>query len=339
MTRNCYMFRNAAAFGVALLFLGVAAAQPPSIGKDDKKNPGDKKAPPKDAPAKPDPAVDAWVKVLTEKIADKNNAVRDSAGAALVALGPVALPALKKLADGDDKASASAAKGLIAKIDNTPQRGPGGQGRFQGFPGGRDTGGLLDRVTKDLELTDKQKDKVKEIFSAYEKLTRDAFEKLRDGGRPDFEKIRASMKTLKDGLLNDLKGVLSAEQLKKVEKALDSGPGFFRRGPGGDRPERGGPPDGRGAPSGAGFLEQALKGLDLTDKQKDQIKIISANHTKKITELLGKGRDAEALKKAHDDLLKELKGVLSDEQFKKFEKAFQQGGPGQPNERRPSRDF
>ena len=47
------------------------------------------------------------------------------------------------------------------------------------------------------------------------------------------------MKTMQEDLLKELKGVLNAEQLKKVEKALESGPGGFgaggSRGRGGDR--------------------------------------------------------------------------------------------------------
>src|SRR4051794_24684871 len=109
MTRKFQIFSDAPAAGVGLLFLGVTTAQPPR-GRDDKRGPGDRKGP--DAPAKADPAVEAWVKTLTEKLTDKNDAVRDSARAALVQVGPAALPVLKKLADGKDEALATAAKSV-----------------------------------------------------------------------------------------------------------------------------------------------------------------------------------------------------------------------------------
>ena len=100
--------------------------------KDDKKveKKDDRKAP---ATAKPDATVDAWVKVLIEKITDPHDTVRESARGALVGVGPPALPALQKLADGDDAAKAVAARKLIAAIQG--QRG-GDRGRGFGGPGG-----------------------------------------------------------------------------------------------------------------------------------------------------------------------------------------------------------
>jgi len=90
-------------------------------------------------PERPDPAVEAWVKVLTDKITDPHDTIRDSARAAVVAVGPAALPALRRLADGDDAAKATAARKLIAHIEHGPGMpggpgGPGGSG-FPGFPG------------------------------------------------------------------------------------------------------------------------------------------------------------------------------------------------------------
>ncbi|MBM3980327.1 MAG: hypothetical protein FJ304_08585, partial [Planctomycetes bacterium] len=95
--------------------------------------PGDKKGGPR-----PDAAVDAWVKVLIEKITDPHDTVRESARGALVGVGPAALPALQRLADGDDSAKAVAARKLIGAIQ--------GQGRGPGQPGqpgqpGRGPGG------------------------------------------------------------------------------------------------------------------------------------------------------------------------------------------------------
>ena len=136
--------RTAAAAGAALLFLGTAAGQPPA-GKTDKIEPPKTAAPAKTpAPVKIDPAVEAWVKILGEKMTDRHDAVRDSARAALVALGDDALPGLKKLADSDDGATATAAKRVIAHIEGRHRlearaRGPaglGGPGMPPG-PGGR----------------------------------------------------------------------------------------------------------------------------------------------------------------------------------------------------------
>ena len=103
--------------------------------KDDRKV-EDRKGP----PPKPDAVVDAWLAVLLTKITDPHDTVRDSARGAIVSVGPAAIPALQKLADGDDPAKAVAARKLIGTIHHG-HGGPGGQpGRpgmgGMGFPGG-----------------------------------------------------------------------------------------------------------------------------------------------------------------------------------------------------------
>ena len=366
MTRRWNVIRNVAACSVALLFLGVTVAQPPGRGKGRDRG---------DAPAKADPAVEAWVKVLAEKLTDKNDTISDSARRALLSIGSPAVPTLKKIADGDDKAAASAAKDVIAQIDRgSDRRGPGGNfgrgrpdekgkgqpdekgkggprpGGFGGFGGGN----LLDRITKDLDLTDKQKDKVKDIVSAQEKKMREAFEKAREGGRPDFEKIRDTMKSMQTDLLKDLKDVLTADQLKKVEKALEGGlggfpggqrgpggfPGFPGRGPGGpgrgpgtpgtpDTPRRPGTqPETRPGAGTKGYLVPALNDLDLTRREKEKAGAIAEKHDKKVRDLFDKATEAkqrpdyEAMIKLFSDAMKELKDVLPDDQYKKLEKAL-----------------
>ena len=342
---------GATALGAALLLLGPATAQPPADGKVDTK---------KDAPpAKPDPNVEAWVKLLGEKMTDRHDAIRDSARAALVAIGKPALPTLKKLVDGDDGATATAATKVIAQIEHPhhaghgPQHGPppgprmhpsqgrpgiggrpgmhrnpnvpagfgrpgmaAGPGGFggpgmpfgpRGFggpgmqpgrggfggpgmpsgpggfgrpgmppgspgnqrgPGGPPAGdkkappkagppagpgapgarggiggafspaGFLQMMVSDLDLTDKQKEKVKELVNAHEMNLREAMEKLRDGkDRADREVMRTAFTKFRDEMLKDVKGILTPEQVKKLEKNAErgpGGPGGPPRGPGGD---------------------------------------------------------------------------------------------------------
>ena len=73
-----------------------------------------------------DSGLDAWIKILGEKMTDRHDSIRDSARAALVAIGEPALPALKQLAQSDDSATATAARKVIAQIGD-PRRG--GMGR------------------------------------------------------------------------------------------------------------------------------------------------------------------------------------------------------------------
>jgi hypothetical protein len=98
-------------------------------------DPKDKDAKDKEAPAKVDKDVEAWIKVLADKIADRHDSIRESARHALIAVGKPALPALQKLADGDDGAAAEAAKRVIARIEGGHDGHHGRHGRH-GFPGG-----------------------------------------------------------------------------------------------------------------------------------------------------------------------------------------------------------
>lgn len=83
-----------------------------------------------------DPDVDAWLRVLIEKMNDPHDTIRDSARAGIVAIGPAAIPKLRQLADGHDGAKAVAARRLIGMIEQH-HRGPGnGFGPGPGAPGG-----------------------------------------------------------------------------------------------------------------------------------------------------------------------------------------------------------
>lgn len=101
----------------------------PKKGEQPKKFEEPKKGEPKKGGERPQPktdaTVDAWLGVLLAKITDPHDTVRDSARGAVVAVGPPALPALEKLANGDDAAKAVAARKLIGAI--TGNRGPQGQ--------------------------------------------------------------------------------------------------------------------------------------------------------------------------------------------------------------------
>jgi hypothetical protein len=119
---------------------------------DNRKQRDDRKGEEKARPGpKVDATVEAWVRVLTERITDPHDTVRDSARGAVVAVGRPALPALRRLADGDDPAKAVAARKLIAAIEDSRGRGPedepdrrgfGGFGGGSGFPGGPGMGSM-----------------------------------------------------------------------------------------------------------------------------------------------------------------------------------------------------
>ena len=121
--------------------------QPPDRGKGGGRGPDDRRGDDRrgagpDAPGpnrggqpKTDAVVEAWVKTLAEKMADPHDTVRDSARAALVAVGPEAVPILHRFAEGDDPAKAVAARKVIAMIAHGHHGQPGAGGP-PGFPGG-----------------------------------------------------------------------------------------------------------------------------------------------------------------------------------------------------------
>jgi hypothetical protein len=103
--------------------------------------------------------------------------------------------------------------------------------------GPRGGAGALARVVRDLKLDDKQKAKVAEILADHQKKARELFQKIRSR-EVDRAKAREAFQELTQSLQKDLKGVLTEEQMKKVEQAIKDLP---RRGP--NRPGRPRPPE------------------------------------------------------------------------------------------------
>ena len=223
-----------AALLAALAAGAVVFAQPPDGPRDrkggpdgDKKGRGDRKG----GPERPDPAVEAWLKVLTEKMADPHDTVRDSARAALVAVGREAVPALEVVADGTDPARATAARRVIAQIDRG--RGPDGPPGYRADPRPP-----LDRVLVELNLTDEQAKQVEALKATHQKNTRELHEEAR-AGRLDRGEVRGRMDKLGDDAAKALKALLTPEQAKRLGELVPAGPPLFPPPP---------PPGGRGGP-------------------------------------------------------------------------------------------
>jgi Spy/CpxP family protein refolding chaperone len=190
--------------------------------------------------------------------------------------------------------------------DAPPPPPPSGR---DGPPRGTDgPGGGPERVLADLKLTDKQKDQTQEILKSH------------------HEKMRKIAESGRDDVVKQMKDVLGDDQYRKFKDAVSAqGPGGRggRGGPGG--PGRGGPGGpGFGGPGGPGFggpggMERVLGTLKLTDKQKDKAEEVLKAHQEKVRMVM---------EQAHEELLKEMKDVLSDDQFKKFKNEVEQAPPG-----------
>ncbi len=191
----------------------------------------------------------------------------------------------------------------------------GPRGGFDG-PGGPGGG---DQVLRELNLTDAQQGKVEAIRQA------------------QMEK----MKAINEEFTAQIKGVLNGEQFKKFSEAQRQGgrQGGFG-GPGGP----GGPGGQRG---GFNPLEQLSKELNLAPEQQKKFDAARQSQQEKMRGLFQKMQSGELDRegmmaeggKLREELLKDLKGILNDEQFKKVEEAMKRGpgggGPGGPGGARP----
>ena len=280
-----------AALVVAIIGTTVVVAQPPDRkGGDDKKGRDEKTRDDKRGPApmgntttRPDAAVDAWVKVLVEKIADPHDTVRENARAALVHVGPQAIPTLRKLVDGDDNVKSVAARNVIAMIERGPQLGRpgmggaggvgGGAGGIAGFPGGplgpmgpmgerppmgpggerppmgpggeRPPMGERNPMGRVLGDLNLTEKQEKQVKEIFDSHGKKMMElgEKIREGKLEPMEARASVEKLRADLAKELKEVLNPEQFKKFEAVMQQGPPGPGGRPGGGAP--GGPPPGR----------------------------------------------------------------------------------------------
>ncbi len=81
---------------------------------------------------------------------------------------------------------------------------------------------MLTMMTRDLDLTDTQKDKMKELIATHEKKFSATVAKLHEGKeRPDREVMRAAFTKFREDFLKDLKPILTEEQRNKLDKAAE----------------------------------------------------------------------------------------------------------------------
>jgi hypothetical protein len=232
------------------------------------------------------------------------------------------------LLDEDQKLMFESKLKAAANAPNQP--GPGGPGAGQG-PGAGGPGGnrplpigqRLNEVVSTLGLSDDQKKKVDDLLADLQKKAAE----IRGAGNPGPE-MREKMQALREDVLKQMKSILTEEQLKKFEQAMQQQPG----------------PGGGGRP-GAMLqrLAEGMKDLNLTDDQKPKVQSALADARKKFQELapqLQGGPTPELRDKLRgvlEGLRDDLSGVLNDEQKEKF-RALMQGGPGEggPGTRRPN---
>jgi Spy/CpxP family protein refolding chaperone len=193
----------------------------------------------------------------------------------------------------------------------SPPGGPPGRGGPGAPPPGPDSPGGLERLLDDLKLTDKQQEKAHKVADGYR------------------EKMRKQLDGVRDDLLKQMKDVLGADQYGQFKDALAK----LRPPPGPPPGPRGGPPQAgdRGAPpppplpgppAGPGAqLDRALDDLKLADARKAKADEVLKAHHEKVRKFLDQ---------AHEDLLQQMKKVLSEEEYKQFKESVENPRPGGP---------
>lgn len=164
----------------------------------------------------------------------------------------------------------------------------------------------MQETARELNLTDEQKEKL-------QTLIRGQMEKLRelrqDTGLSQPEKAE-KFKAIREDIIAEAKKVLTPEQFEKWKAKQGQLAGAA-----------GGPLE---------RLQGAIKDLNLTDAQKEQLKPIYQEQMEKLRDLhqdtnLSMPEKLEKLKSMHTEIAPKLKKVLDAEQYAKWEKSVNQG--------------
>jgi Spy/CpxP family protein refolding chaperone len=164
----------------------------------------------------------------------------------------------------------------------------------------------MQETAKELNLTDEQKEKLQAII-------RGQMEKLRalrqDTSLSQPEKA-AKFKVIREDIIAEAKKVLTPEQFEKWKAKQGQ-----QAGGGAERP--------------LAKLEGAIKDLNLTEAQKEQLKPIYQEQTEKLRELhqdtsLSIPEKLAKLRAMNKEITPKLKKVMDAEQFAKWEKDVNQ---------------
>lgn len=160
-------------------------------------------------------------------------------------------------------------------------------------------------VAKELNLTDEQKEKLQAVIRGQMEKLRS----LRQDTSLSAEDKREKVRAIREEIIAEVKNVLTPEQFEKWKA------------------RQGQSTTGRGGP--AARLQEAIKGLDLTEQQKEQLKPVYQEQMDKLRELqqdtsLSLPQKLEKLKDMHKEIAPKLKKVMTAEQFAKWEKDVNQ---------------
>jgi len=196
-------------------------AQPPEGGRPPREGRGEGRdgRPGMRGEARVDPAVTAWVKILVDKITDPHDEIRDSARAALVAVGRPALATLQPIVTGSDGAKATAARKLVDAIEATQQRTPPVTARANDRPPGAPGVNPFEAIIDELGVNDKQRQKIEEIHESLRRKNDELRQEVADG-KLERDDAREKRHALHEDMFKELKEILTPEQFTKFEEAF-----------------------------------------------------------------------------------------------------------------------
>ncbi|MDB5323413.1 MAG: hypothetical protein JWN40_5044 [Phycisphaerales bacterium] len=187
----------------------------------------------------------------------------------------------------------------------------------------------LKTAIDDLKLTGDTKTKADDILAKAQADADNATKAAAGDRRAGFQKMAEIVKNATDqitALLDEDQKLMLRSKLQAAAKS------------GANEPPAGAGPGGPGAP-GAGrgaFMAQRMKDvtatLGLSDEQSKKVDAAVADLQKKAEDIRAAGPDREKIMALREDGLKQMKAILTEEQFTKFEEAMRQppagaGGP------------
>ena len=287
-------------------------------------------------PPRPDKELEAWIKILAEKMTDRNDDIRNSARRALVSVGPAAMFSLKEMTESKDAATAVAARNMMMEIGRSTmqknmmmQRGGMPFGGPQGMPG---MGGWGKMNPQDMNRKAGPGGPPREGDR---------------GARPEAGKSEGERKANppREGDKRPEAGKPEAGRPEGERKAGPANPP--REGDRGARPEAGKPeagrPEGerkagpanppregdrRGPGVGPEARERMLNDLNLSKDVRAKVESIMNTQQEKIKDVISKGREANGdrekimaeVRELQQNMAMSLKEAMGEEKFKAFMK-------------------
>ncbi len=168
----------------------------------------------------------------------------------------------------------------------------------------------LQKLSAALDLTEEQKAKIKPIFEDESAKIKSILE----DSTLSRQQKRSKVRDIHAATFEQIKSVLTPEQLKKHEQMMKSGKGMYHR---------------MGNITPANRLQNLSTALNLTEEQKARIKPMFENESVKIKAILedstlSRQQKRNKVRDIHAATFEQIKSVLTPEQLKKHEQMMKQ---------------